>query len=221
MSASSFCVVAGLELEARVAHRGGQSRALEHRARGGHERAHFAARNALERLDALARDLEVRLDLAESLARRIERHRAIDRQRIEIREPSLRLRQRLGENHLEARRAELAAERGAQRRVARARESADRDRLAERWELRDELAIRGERGDRVEELRKCHYAAFLRRVGAVMSVSASRVSRRDEQQRREERALRRSGEHARRERGAVREDVRGARAELARRALAA
>jgi hypothetical protein len=65
--------VAAAQLEPRLLHGARELRALEHRARRGEEDLHVAARQPLERLDALAGDLGVRLGLAERLAVRVER----------------------------------------------------------------------------------------------------------------------------------------------------
>ena len=53
-----------LELDAKVAQRAGHARLLGERARGRHQHAQLAARQTLERLDALAGDFHVRLGLA-------------------------------------------------------------------------------------------------------------------------------------------------------------
>ena len=103
---------------------GSRVRSSSARARGD-EHAHLAAREPLERLDALARDLHVRLGLAESFARRIERHRRLDRRahpdrRASARPPAAPRRGSPGNAWSRAR-----AERGAERRIAGAGEPAD------------------------------------------------------------------------------------------------
>ena len=73
----------------------------------------------LERLDALARHLDVRLDLAEPFARRIERDRRLVDQRVQIGEQPLGVRHTIGDDDEKARR-QSARERGDERRVGRA-----------------------------------------------------------------------------------------------------
>ena len=67
------------QLDAQLLQRARHSRLLEQRATRGEQHAQLAARQPLERLDALARDLHVRLGFAESFARRIERDRRVGR----------------------------------------------------------------------------------------------------------------------------------------------
>ncbi len=142
---------ARFQFEARGAHHARQARALEHGARGRDEHAHFAAREALERLHALARDLDMRLDLAESFARRIQRGAARAEQRVEIREPALRLGDRRGDHHEHAPRPAAARERGGERGVARAGQPAGGDARARRGERGGEPREHRERVDRVEQ----------------------------------------------------------------------
>ena len=66
--------VALAQLDAQLGQRARQAGALQHCARGGEQDADLAAAQPLQRLHALAGDLDVRLDLAESFARRVERH---------------------------------------------------------------------------------------------------------------------------------------------------
>ena len=80
------------QLDAQILQRARHARLLEQRARRREEHAQLAAREPLERLHALARDLHVRLGFAESFARRIERERRVAEQRLEIGEPALRRR---------------------------------------------------------------------------------------------------------------------------------
>src|SRR5687768_11771976 len=65
------------ELDAQILERAGEPRALEERARRREQNADLAAAQALQRLHALSRHLDVRLDLTESLTRGIQRDRRL------------------------------------------------------------------------------------------------------------------------------------------------
>ena len=81
--------VALAQLEPRRGERARQLRALEQRAAGRDEDAEIAAADPLERLDALAGDLGVRLGFAEAFARRVERDCVGLHERGQIGEPAL------------------------------------------------------------------------------------------------------------------------------------
>ena len=109
------------------AKRAGQTRALEHRTSRRHEQAHATPRDLLQRLDALAGDLEVRLDLAESLPRRIERHRLLlVVQRRQIGEPPFGVGQRFRDDDEESPLAFSPRERGGEGGVAGPGQAGDR-----------------------------------------------------------------------------------------------
>jgi hypothetical protein len=160
------------QLEACLAQRARQAGALEHRARRGEQDAHGPARQPLERLDPLTRDLRVRLGLAEALTVRVERHRRRGarrgrlEQRAEVGEPALGLRDARGEDDEQALRV-LAREGREQDRVARARKAADGELLLRAGEVLREARIGRKGGDRVEEGRQGHGSDRDRdRVGA-------------------------------------------------------
>ena len=90
--------VAAPQLEPGGRERLGKPRALQHGARRGEQNADLAARHPLERLDALARDLGVRLHLAESFARRIERDELLADHRLQVGEPAFGLGQLIGDD---------------------------------------------------------------------------------------------------------------------------
>src|SRR6185437_16367644 len=92
------------QLEPEISERAWHARLLEQRARRGDEETELAARQPFEGVDALARDLHVRLRFAESLAWRIQRDRRRIEQGVEVGEPALRLGQSFGGDDEEARR---------------------------------------------------------------------------------------------------------------------
>ncbi len=81
--------VAFAELEPGRRERPGQLRTFEKRAARRHHNAQIAATNSLQRFDALAGDLRVRLGLAEALAGRVERDLIGLDQRAQISQPPL------------------------------------------------------------------------------------------------------------------------------------
>ena len=142
--------VARPEFQPRALHGAGQSRALHDRARGRQQDPHPAARDALQCLDPFARDLRVGLDFAEAFPRRIERDRRIGRQRLQISQPPLGLRNPLGHDHDESAR-QSPRERGHQHGGRRPGESRERATLARSGECGEHMRERGQPFDRVEE----------------------------------------------------------------------
>jgi hypothetical protein len=95
--------VAFAELDAKIGERARETSALEQRARSRQQHADLAATQPLDRLDALSRNLDVRLDLAEPFARRIERDGRLVDERVQIGEQTLRLRHAVSHDDDEAR----------------------------------------------------------------------------------------------------------------------
>ncbi len=89
---------AGTNLEARGRERGRHQRALETRARGRDDHLHRALRHRLQRFGALARDLDVRLLVAQAFALGIEEGASLGQEQRQVGEPALRL-DRPGRNH--------------------------------------------------------------------------------------------------------------------------
>ena len=116
--------VALAQLEARAGQGARELRLFEHRARRREQQAHAAAAKLLQRLHALAGHLGMRLDLAEAFARRIQRHRDVIDQRLEVGEPSFRVAHLIGDHDDEPLR-QRARQRGNEDRIAAAGESAD------------------------------------------------------------------------------------------------
>ncbi|HET6582774.1 MAG TPA: hypothetical protein VFG69_04990 [Nannocystaceae bacterium] len=108
--------VAAAKLDAQVGERPRKPSALEQRAWRREQNADLAAAQPLERLDALARDLDVGLGFAESLARGIERDRRLVEQGVQIGEKPLGLRHAVGDDDDEPGR-QPAGERGDERRI--------------------------------------------------------------------------------------------------------
>ena len=138
------------QLDAQILERARHARLLEQRARGGDEHAQLAARELLERLDALARDLHVRLGFAESFARRIERERRVVDQRPQIGEPALRFGDSLRGDDEESRR-KTARERGDEHGIGRTGKSAGDEALAGCGQCVDDPLERTEPFDAIEK----------------------------------------------------------------------
>jgi hypothetical protein len=94
--------VAFSQLEPRLGESFGKLCLFEKGSRGRQENRDFAAPDALECLDALARHFRVRLYFAEPFARRIEGDETRVTERLEVRQPSLRTRHAFGDNHEKA-----------------------------------------------------------------------------------------------------------------------
>ena len=142
--------VALAKLDAQIVQRARHARFLEERARGREQDAQLAAADPLERLDALAGDLRVRLGLAESFARRIERDGASVEQRLQVGEPALRLGDAVGGDDEETRR-QPARERGDERRVGRSGQAAGFEPRARRGQRVEHARERRQTLDRVEQ----------------------------------------------------------------------
>jgi hypothetical protein len=128
------------QLDAQIRERAREARTLEQRTWRREQDANLAAADSLERLDALAGDLDVRLDLAESLTRRIERYRGLVDERVHVGEQSLGEWHAVGDDDEKARR-EAPGERGDERCVGGSGET-----------RRAQLGAR--RGKRVEHTRE-------------------------------------------------------------------
>jgi hypothetical protein len=150
--------IATSQLHAAAFERGGETRALEQCSRRREEQANGATRQLIERLDALAGNFEVGLDLAESFARRIEgdHRRALTfahlDERPEVGEPSLGFGDTIAD-HDEKPSRQPSRERRDRNRVGRTGESADGSPVSARGQRRRQPIESREAIDRVQQCR--------------------------------------------------------------------
>jgi hypothetical protein len=154
----------------------GQPRALQHGARGREQDADLAARHALEGLDALARDLGVRLHFAESFARRIERDELLAEHRLQVGQPAFGFRQLIGDDGQHPVRRMLG-ERGHEHGVAGAREARDALRPTPGGERAEQPLERRKFREPFDQRRKRHGQSTISRP-SVRSRASRRLPRR-------------------------------------------
>ena len=149
--------IALAELDPQLVQRARHSRLLEQRARRREQHPQFAARQPLERLDALAGHLHVRLGLAKAFARRVQRNGRVGHERLQIGEPSLGVRDAFGGDDEEARR-QPPRERRDQRGVRRPGQSAGDEPRAGRRQRVENSVKSGQTLDGVEQCVERHQA---------------------------------------------------------------
>ena len=168
--------VAAPELETGRREGLGQPRALQHGARGREQDADLAARHALEGLDALARDLGVRLHFAESFARRIERDELLAEHRLQVGQPAFGFRQLIGDDGQHPVRR-MFGERSHEHGVAGAREPRDALRSTPGGERAEQPLERRKFREPFDQRRKRHDQPTISRP-SVRSRASRRLPRR-------------------------------------------
>jgi hypothetical protein len=134
-----------------------KTRPLQHGAGGRHQQPDLTSCYLLERFDALARDFQVRLDLAKAFTRRIERDlTGILGKRCEVGEPAFRVRKGLSDDNEKATLSGSTDERGGEGGVTGARKPGDREAVAGRRKGIPDACVNRERFERVEDARQRH-----------------------------------------------------------------
>src|SRR6266576_956280 len=155
--------------EARLLQRGGNRRLFRAAARRRDQDAHRPTQQRFESLDALPRELVMRLPGAERLALRVERGGVTGEEYLKVREPALRV-CGSGSNDRENALRQTARERGNQRRGARTGKAAHPHALAGQRQAFDERARRGKVLKPVEQKVEGHQRV---RVATPSSAAAS------------------------------------------------
>src|SRR5436309_1949703 len=158
-----------LDHEAPLLERRGYGSPLRGRARGGDHHADRAAQQCIDRFDAFAGQLVMRLHGTERLALGVQRGRFGAEQGLQISEPAFRVRRR-GRNDGEHALWEAASERGHQHGRARAGQATDTHARSRRWQSLDERAGGGQLLEPLEQEVESHQRV---RVATASSIAAS------------------------------------------------